>query len=165
MTPTLYFLRSSESKIVKDMTKIAHPDLDDTTIYSDFYGLSTKDLGLYALIDNSIVGAIWSRKLNAEHNAAAFIDENTPVLSMVILPEFRGKGIGSAMMSQFLLEAGEVYEQLSILVKEEEKTVKFFEKFDFVTTPNNANKTMLKKLEKKEIVRPTDGYDPRKWMD
>ncbi|HIP21346.1 MAG TPA: N-acetyltransferase, partial [Sulfurimonas sp.] len=24
---------------------------------------------------------------------------------------------------------------------------------------------MQKALEKKEIVRPTDGYDPRKWMD
>jgi hypothetical protein len=24
---------------------------------------------------------------------------------------------------------------------------------------------MVKKLEKKEIIRPTDGYDPTRWMD
>lgn len=165
MTPTLYFLRSSESKIVKDMTKYAHPDLEDGAIYSDFYGLTAKDLGVYALVDNAIVGAVWSRRLYASHGAAAFINEETPVLSMCVLPEFRGKGVGSAMMHQFLLEAGEVCEQLSIAVANDEPTVNFFKKFDFVEAEGCEVFTMLKTLEKKEIVRPTDGYDPRRWMD
>ncbi|MEA2072850.1 MAG: GNAT family N-acetyltransferase [Campylobacterota bacterium] len=165
MTPTLYFLRSSESKIVKDMTKYAHPDLEDNSIYSDFYGLTAKDLGLYALVDNVIAGAIWSRKLNAEHNATGFVDEQTPVLSIYVLPEFRAKGIGQSMMSQFLLEAGEVYEGVSISILDDEKIINFFEKFNFKRVENSHSIVMKKELEKKEIIRPTDGYDPTRWMD
>lgn len=165
MTPTLYFLRSSESKIVKDMTHYIYPDLEDNTIYSDFYGLTAKDLGLYALVDNKIAGAIWSRRLNASHKSKAYINEQTPVLSIYVFPEFRAQGIGSAMMQQFLLEAGEVCEQLSIEVKYNKQTIDFFSKFDFVETQECDVFTMIKKLEKKDIVRPTDGYDPTRWMD
>ncbi|MEA1956365.1 MAG: hypothetical protein U9N02_07730 [Campylobacterota bacterium] len=60
MNKELYFLRSSEQKIVNDMVKYAHPkDIKDASIYTEFYGLTTKDLGLYALVDNKIAGAIW----------------------------------------------------------------------------------------------------------
>ena len=165
MTPTLYFLRSSESKIVKDMSKYAHPDLENSDIYNDFYGLTAKDLGLYALVDNKIAGAIWSRKLNAEHNAVAFTDEQTPVLSISVLPEYRGQGIGKHMMHQFLLEAGEVCEGLSVAVVDDNRVVNFFENFDFVRVKTSEPIIMKKELEQKEIQRPTDGYDPSKWMD
>jgi len=152
MNPTLYFLRSSESKIVKDMTKYAHKEAPNLNIYYDFYGLTAKDLGLYALVDNVITGAIWTRKL----------DGDTPILSMAVLPEFRGKGIGTAMMEQFLVEAGAVSETMQVETYENKKTVNFYEKFGFVTTENS---TMSKIFEQQEIVRPSDGYDPRRWMD
>jgi ribosomal protein S18 acetylase RimI-like enzyme len=159
----LYFLRSSEQKIVNDMLKYAHNYTDDLAKYSDFYGLTQKDLGLYALVDNKIAGAIWSRKLLKEHFSAGFVDENTPVISMAVLPEFRDKGIGSFMMEQFLQEAGSVYEQVSIFVDNNEKTINFYKKFGFELIEDK--KIMVKKLEKKEIIRPTDGYDPTRWMD
>ncbi len=55
MIPQLYFLRSSEQKIVTDMVKYAHSkDTPNLKIYSDFYGLTAKDLGLYAIVDNHI---------------------------------------------------------------------------------------------------------------
>jgi len=87
MTPALYFLRSSESKIVKDMTKYAHPQNENLDIYYDFYGLTSKDLGLYALVDGVIAGAIWTRKF----------DEITPTLSLAVVPEFRAKGVATAI--------------------------------------------------------------------
>ena len=154
MTPTLYFLRSSESKIVQDMTKYAHPDTDNLDIYYNFYGLTTKDLGLYALVDNKIAGAIWSRQLN---------NEETPTLSLGILPEFREKGIETAMMEQFLLEAASVYTTLKVDTYNNEESNNFFTKFGF--TSNKELNMMEKEFEKQEVVRPTDGYDPRKWMD
>lgn len=164
MTPTLYFLRSSESKIVKDMTQKLYPHLDNSAIYSDFYGLTAKDLGLYALIENTIAGAIWSRKLNSDHNAVAFIDEQTPVLSIYVLPEFRGKGIGAAMIEQFLLEAAQVSSGLSITIGDDADSIKFFQKYGFEQVSQDPI-VMKKELEKKTLTRPTDGYDPSKWMD
>jgi len=152
MNPTLYFLRSSESKIVKDMTNYAHKEAPNLEIYYDFYGLTAKDLGLYALVDNVITGAIWTRKL----------DGDIPILSMAVLPEFRGKGIGTAMMQQFLVEAGAVSQEMQVETYENEKTIRFYEKFDFVKIDKSK---MSKRFQQQEIVRPSDGYDPRRWMD
>ena len=164
MTPTLYFLRSSENKIVKDMLQFAHPEIENAEIFSNFYGLSSKDLGLYALVDNKIAGAIWSREFKATDEALAFIDEQTPVLSFALLPEFRKKGIGSAMMEQFLLEASALYDSLSIVAPKKKRIEEFYTRFGFELYKED-NSILIKKLQRKELMRPTDGYDASKWMD
>ncbi len=180
---TLYFLRSSEQKITTDMLPIAMrldelnktlQDFPKLGIYHKYYGLSSKDLGLYALHEHEIAGAVWIRLLKAEDEANGFVDADTPILNIAVKPAFRAKGIGSAMIEQLLLEAGVVFEQISVSVLKESKAVKFYEKFGFEKLANSEGKspidesevfTMIKKLEKKEVIRPTDGYDPRKWMD
>jgi len=154
MTPTLYFLRSSENKIVENMLQYAHPNLDDTTIYSKFYGLTSKDLGLYALVDNKITGAIWSRILK---------DETIPTLSLAILPEFRNQGIATSMMQQFLLEAAVIFDELKVDSYNNEALINFLKNFGFTQIEDSS--LLTKTLEKKELVRPTDGYDANKWMD
>ena len=149
-------------------------EVESLKIYSDFYGLSSKDLGLYALVNNEIAGAIWSRKLNATHNSTAFIDENTPVMSMAVVPKFRNQGIGTFMMEQFLQEASAVYNSLSLNTLRESRAKNFYEKFGFKAVENSQTQSivdgadifiMTKKLEQKELVRPSDGYDPSRWMD
>ncbi|WP_324171658.1 GNAT family N-acetyltransferase [Sulfurimonas sp.] len=149
----------------------AFPKLD---IYYKFYGLSSKDLGLYALDNHTIAGAVWIRQLKEEDNANAFIDANTPVLQIAVKPEFRNKGIGFAMMEQFFIEAAASFEQISLSVLKDSKAIIFYERLGFTkvegsnaTSPIDKKPvfTMLKKLVRKEILRPSDGYDPRKWMD
>jgi hypothetical protein len=63
MKPTLYFLRSSEQKILTDMLHYAMrlddvnkslSDIPKLAIYNEFYGYTSKDLGLYALVDNQL---------------------------------------------------------------------------------------------------------------
>ena len=169
----LYFLRSSESKIVTDMLPYAYrldelkksiKDVPELKKQSDFYGLTSKDLGLYALVDNTIAGAIWSREFEG----------NTPHINMAVLPAFRNQGIGSAMMEQFLQEAGVQYNALSIHLIKDSSAVKFYEKHGFEKQENLEKKShvdksnlvsMIKKLEKKELIRPSDGYDASYWMD
>jgi len=161
MNKELFFLRSSEQKIVKDMTKNLYQNEENIEIYYEFYGLTTKDLGLYALVDNKIAGAIWSRKFNKEQNAKGFVDENIPIVNISLLKDYSNDTI-SFMLEQFLIEASALYEQLSIYISEQ--TMKdFYKSFGF-TQLQNSN-IFIKKLEKKEIIRPTDGYDPSKWMD
>jgi len=156
MGQELYFLRSSEGKIVKDMVKYAYSeDMENLNIFTDYYGLTTKDLGLYALVDNKIAGAIWCRELNN--------NRDTPVLSVAILPEFKGEGIGAFMMNQFLQEAGAIYEQITIDITHKPKAISFYEKFGFERVDDSL--VLMKKLEKKEVFRPSDGYDSSYWMD
>ncbi|MEA2098717.1 MAG: GNAT family N-acetyltransferase, partial [Campylobacterota bacterium] len=145
-------------KIVKDMVKFAYPsDMENLNIFTDFYGLTKKDLGLYALVDNCIAGAIWSRELNENFE--------TPTLSVAILPEFKGKEIGSFMMNQFLQEAGAIYEQISIDITHKPKAILFYEKFGFEKLDDSDSLIMIKKLEKKEVLRPSDGYDSSYWIE
>lgn len=169
MRPTLYFLRSSEEKIVQNMLKFTH---EKNPIYADFFGHSDKDLGLYALVENKIAGAAWCRCLTKEQNAAGFINEEIPVLHVVVLEEFQGKGIGTFMMEQFLEEAAALYAQISVASAQKNKEMRFYEKFGFVQNVNTPQKNasdmfsvLVKTLEKKAVTRPTDGYDPRRWMD
>ena len=183
MKPILYFLRSSEQRIATDMLHYALrldevnktlEDFPQLKIYEKNYGVYHSDLGLYALVEHTIAGAIWLRKLGKEHNLNGFVNEDTPILSIAIKPEFRGQGIGSAMLEQLLIEAGAVFEQISVSVLNQTKTIEFFEKVGFTKVDNSDTKspvdeadtiTMIKKLDVKEIVRPSDGYDPRRWMD
>ena len=148
MSVDLYFLRSSEQKIVADMVKYARVDTHEK--YTEFYGLTKKDLGLYALKDSRVVGAIWSREINT-----------TPLLNIAVLPEYRKSGIASSMMVQFLLEAGELYEEIQAELND--ATLGFYEKFGFQKLEDSN--VLVKKLEKKVIIRPSDGYDPKRWMD
>ncbi len=183
MTPTLYFLRSSEQSIVKDMLHFSArldevgktvDDFAELDMYSKFYGLTTKDLGLYALVNNKIAGAIWIRELKKEDNSNAYVDDKTPVLNIAVKPEFRGQGIGLAMLEQLFLEAGSLYGQISVSVLNNDKSINYFKRFGFTKLENSSKKspvdgseviTMIKQISNKVVERPSDGYDPQRWMD
>jgi ribosomal protein S18 acetylase RimI-like enzyme len=83
-------------------------------------------------------------------------------LSLAVLPEFRAKGLATAMMEQVLVEAGAVSQEMQVQTYTDERVINFYEKFDFIKLPKGV---MSKTFERQEIVRPTDGYDPRRWMD
>lgn len=183
MNPTLYFLRSSEQKIATDMLRYALrldllgktlDDLPALRIYEKQYGLSHKDLGLYALAGHEVAGAAWIRLLDEASGAAGFVDKATPLLTIGVKPPFRGRGIGSAMLEQLLLEAGALYEQISVSVRSDSPAVRFYERFGFVriagsegASPVDGSEvfTMVRTLERGEIKRPEEGYDPTYWMD
>ncbi len=184
MNTTLYFLRSSEQKIVTDMLHYAMrldevdkslADIPKLAIYEEFYGFTSKDLGLYALVDNQLAGAVWIRRLNADHGSNGYVDDNTPILTIAVLPAFRGLGIGSKMMEQLLIEAGALYERISVSVVSHSRAIGFYERHGFVAHSDGPKEksfvdgsdalTMTKTLHKAEVKRPTDGYDPRRWMD
>lgn len=184
MNTTLYFLRSSEQKILTDMLHYAMRlddvnkslcDLPKLAIYSEFYGYTSKDLGLYALVNNQLAGAVWIRRLNAEHSANGYIDDDTPILNIAVLPVYRGQGIGSHMIEQLFIEASALYDSISVSVVHDSPAVRFYERHGFVYNDHNCEeksfvddkivKTMVKKLQKAPIIRPSDGYDPRRWMD
>jgi ribosomal protein S18 acetylase RimI-like enzyme len=183
MNPTLYFLRSSEQKIATDILHYALrldalgtslDALPALRVYDRHYGLSHRDLGLYALAGHEVAGAAWIRLLDAEANVPGFIDAATPLLMIGVKPAFRSRGIGSAMLEQLLLEAGALYEQLSVSVLADSPAVRFYERFGFVRVGGSEGKspidgsdvfTMVRTLEKAEIKRPAEGYDPTYWMD
>ncbi len=130
------------------------------------YGLKNTDLGVYSLTNNVVSGAAWIRLFNESHGADAYVDNMTPVLTLGILPDMRGNGIGTLIMNQLLQEAAVMCDQISVLSNKDSKS--FYQKLGFFSLDDSNAKDvfiMVKKLERKVIERPTDGYDPRRWMD
>jgi ribosomal protein S18 acetylase RimI-like enzyme len=181
MSLEFYFLRSSEQKIVTDMLYFSqHLDESNTNvndeealkIYHEYYGLTPKDFGIYALKNGEITGAIWSRRLSEYHNSNGFVKNDTPVLNIAIKPAFRGQGIAKALMEQYLQEAAAMYEMITLSTPKE--SVSFFEKFGFEILEGSEHKSyvadkesviMLKTLEKKEMKEHITDFSSCKWMD
>ena len=131
------------------MTKIVYED--NLEKYYKNYGLNSSDLGLYALVENQIAGAVWVR----------FID-NKAILSVAVKTEFRNKQIASYMLNQLFLEAGSIYNTLHVEIDQNLKEVNFFKKLGFVKVDEF---NMTKEVKNEVVIRPTDGYDPTRWMD
>ena len=76
-------------------TIITSPELQ---VYVERFGESKDDWGLAAEVDGKIVGAVWVRIMNDYGH----IDDETPSLAISLYKEYRGFGIGTAMMKEIL---------------------------------------------------------------
>ncbi|MDP3266639.1 MAG: GNAT family N-acetyltransferase [Sulfuricurvum sp.] len=135
-------------------------------VYTNDYGFKSSDVGIYSQSNNSVSAAAWIRLYKESDGVSGYVDDVTPVLVIGVIPDVRGMGIGSLVMDQLLQEAAVVYDQIS--VQSTSCAIKFYERLGFVRLIDSESKnifTMVKKLEKKALTRPTDGYDPRRWMD
>jgi ribosomal protein S18 acetylase RimI-like enzyme len=107
------------------------------------------DCGVVAEQDGEIIGAAWTRIISAYGH----IDNKTPELAISVLPDFRGKGIGSEMMkSLFDLLRERGYEQTSLSVQKDNPAVQFYERLGYEITgerldhANHKDFLMIKKL-------------------
>ena len=171
MNTTLFFLRSSEQKIAYNMLPYAFKvdvNFPILNVYTNDYGFKSSDVGIYSQSNNAVSAAAWIRLYKESDSVCGFVDDVTPVLIIGVIPDVRGMGIGSLVMDQLLQEAAVVFDQISVSVDSNSRVINFYERLGFVRLTDSEQSdlfTMVKKLVKKEIIRPTDGYDPRRWMD
>ena len=76
-------------------TIISLPELQ---VYIKDFGKKHGDQGMVVEIDNKIVGAAWVRIMNDYGH----IDNKTPSLAMSLYKEYRGYGIGTALLEGLL---------------------------------------------------------------
>ena len=106
-------------------TITASPELQ---IYIERFGESKDDWGLMAEVGGKIVGAVWVRIMNDYGH----IDDNTPSLAISIYKEYRGLGIGTAMMKEMLaLLKSRGYSQVSLSVQKANYAAKLYLKVGF----------------------------------
>ena len=63
------------------------------------------DTAVIALVDGFPVGAAWYRLFKAATPGYGFVDEQTPELAIAVVPNARGKGVGSALLDALLERA------------------------------------------------------------
>ena len=77
------------------------------------------------------VGAVWRRLRDENDQGFAYLDEMTPELSMALPPEYRGRGMGTALLKQLLAEATGEYPAISLSVSPNNPAQGLYERLGF----------------------------------
>ena len=90
------------------------------------------DVGVVAEADGTVVGAAWARVVLDPHPGYGNVDARTPELVLAVLPDYRGRGIGTYLMASLfpaLKEAG--YGRLSLSVQKTNRAVRLYRRLGF----------------------------------
>lgn len=101
---------------------INQPELQ---IYITDFGQKEDDIGLVAQADKKVIGAAWVRIMNDYGH----IDNDTPSLAISVYADYRGLGIGTALLKEMLCILKEKgYKQASLAVQKANYAVRMYKK-------------------------------------
>ena len=90
------------------------------------------DTALVAIQDFQPVGAAWYRLFRADNAGYGFIDEETPELSIAVVPSRRGSGLGSELLGALMERAREDgHAAISLSVEKDNPAVSLYERHGF----------------------------------
>jgi [ribosomal protein S18]-alanine N-acetyltransferase len=90
------------------------------------------DRGLILLDEGFPVGAAWYRLFTAASPGYAFLDEETPELTIAVVPSRRGRGFGDQLLTALIEQAREDgVAALSLSVEKDNPALKLYERFGF----------------------------------
>ena len=116
---------------------ITAPELQ---VYVERFGELKDDRGLVAEVDGKIVGAVWVRIMNDYGH----VDDETPSLAISLYKEYRGFGIGTAMMKEILaLLRSHGYKKVSLSVQKANYAVKMYQKIGFEIVRENEEELVM----------------------
>lgn len=121
---------------------IKQPELQ---VYITDFGKKKDDIGLVAEVDTKVIGAAWVRIMNDYGH----IDNDTPSLAISVYADYRGLGIGTALLKEMLCILKEKgYKQASLAVQKANYAVRMYKKTGFeVVDENEEEYIMLCRLE------------------
>lgn len=116
---------------------IQKPELQ---VYVRDFGKRETDQGIVAEADGKIVGAVWSRIMHDYGH----IDDETPSLAISLYPEYRGLGIGTAMLREMLgLLKKNGCRRVSLAVQKANYAVKMYRKAGFEIADENEEEFIM----------------------
>ena len=110
------------------------------------------DVGFIAELGEEPVGAAWLRRWGDGERGFGFVSPETPELSMSLVPAYRGRGIGTALLRRVLAEAEREAEAVSLSVSQSNPARRLYERAGFraVGEPGGGSLTMLKTFSARE---------------
>ena len=120
---------------------INSPDLQ---VYVADFGTQEHDKALLAETDGKVIGAVWVRIMNDYGH----IDDETPSCAISLYKEYRGLGIGTALMQKtFDTLKNDGYKQASLSVQKANYAAKMYLKLGFeIVNENEEEYIMVKYL-------------------
>ena len=119
---------------------------DELRVYYENFGQSPHDRALGAEINGRIIGIVWTRIMPDYGH----IDDETPSFAIALYPEYRGQGIGTALMREMLtLLQNAGYAQASLSVQKENPAARLYRRLGFETVRETDEEYIMKYQRKK----------------
>ena len=114
--------------------------------YVERWGHGPGDVGVLALVERRPVGAAWLRCWSGPERGYGFVDSATPELSIAVLPDYRGQGIGTRLLDALLAVADERFAAVSLSVSESNPARRLYERLGFrVLCAGTGTLTMVRR--------------------
>lgn len=118
--------------------------------YHADFGTRPGDMGCMAFKAEQVtVGAAWVRLLVGDKRGYGYVDEQTPELTIAVLPDYRGQGIGSRLLA-WLLAAVEAagYPGICLSVNWHNPARRLYKRQGFVVVKREGDTaTMLRRFQ------------------
>ena len=103
------------------------------------------DAAVIALDEGFPVGAAWYRLFKQSAPGYGFVDEQTPELSIAVVPSQRGHGFGGELMDALLARArAEGYHAISLSVASDSPAVHLYERYGFAKVDERDGATTMR---------------------
>ena len=114
--------------------------------YVEDWSQRTDDFGFIAEDDARPFAAAWLRRFSVREPGYGFVNEETPELSMSVIPTHRGRGIGTLLLQTLLSAAEKRFGAVSLSVSESNRARHLYQREGFVRVgdPAAGSITMLK---------------------
>ncbi|MFL5953100.1 MAG: GNAT family N-acetyltransferase [Gaiellaceae bacterium] len=125
------------------------------TRYVDNWG-RPGDVAVVAHETGNRVGAAWMRLFRAGEPGYGFVDEQTPELSISVVPSRRRHGLGQELLDALLEKArAEGHQQVSLSVERDSPAVSFYERNGFAPHgESEGGLVMVRVLEPGSLSEP-----------
>ncbi len=90
------------------------------------------------------VGAVWLRLLQNDTKGYGYVDDDTPELSVAVLPSYRGRGIGTRLLAR-LFESDCTRGPISLSVSADNPAVRLYERFGFKMINASAGTLIMRR--------------------
>lgn len=114
-------------------------------VYIEGFGERPDDHALLGLAGGKPAGLCWVRVMDDYGH----VDDETPSFAISLLPEYRGQGLGSALLGAMLDRLRQLgYRQASLAVQKRNYAVRMYQKAGFRTVDENEEEfIMVNRLE------------------
>ncbi len=146
MNPTEYPLLTDflyEAIFQKDQNNLLPKSVvnrPELQVYIQSFGSMPDDYCMCAEVDGKIVGAVWVRNIPGYGS----IDNHTPEFAISLYKEYRGHGIGTALMEAILSKLNEKkYKKVSLAVQKENYALRMYQNIGFQIVDENKEEFIM----------------------
>jgi ribosomal protein S18 acetylase RimI-like enzyme len=118
-------------------------DQPELAQYISGFGGQVGDAGVLALIEAQPIGAAWARLIHGY----GYVDDQTPELSIAVLPEYRGQGVGTRLLVALFDQLRPQYNQVSLSVQTANPALHLYQRLGFqIARGDGDSRVMVRRL-------------------